>query len=94
VEFESNKGRDDARARQLFYTVRGLSIALANEHNLFDLAFSISNVAADLFSSLPRASEQLQEDLQLLRERVAEQKIVPLKNFAGGSATEIQRFKN
>jgi peptidoglycan hydrolase-like protein with peptidoglycan-binding domain len=81
LRFEAYKGRDDAHARQLFYTVRGLSIGLANEHDLFDLSFSISNVAAEVFSSLPRASEQLQEDLQLLRERVAEQKILPLKNF-------------
>jgi peptidoglycan hydrolase-like protein with peptidoglycan-binding domain len=81
VEFDAHKGRDETRARQLFNEVRGLAIDLANQHNSFHVALSISNVAAEVFSSLPRATEQLKEDLPLLEERSAEALVIPLKTF-------------
>jgi hypothetical protein len=63
VELDAHKGRDEERARQLFNEVRGLAIDLANQHDSFHVALSISNIAAEVFRSLPRAAEQLKEDL-------------------------------
>lgn len=79
VELDAHKGRDEERARQLFNEVRGLSIDLANQHNSFHVALSISNIAAEVFLSLPRAAEQLKEDLPILEERSAEALVIPLR---------------
>jgi hypothetical protein len=79
LNFESRKGRDDERARTLFNVVRGLAIDLANEHESYDVALAISKVALDAFRSLPRGSQQLEQDLGLLEERSSEARVLPLK---------------
>jgi len=79
VELDAHKGRDEERARQLFNEVRGLAIDLANQHDSFHVALSISNIAAEVFRSLPRAVEQLKEDLPILEERSAEALVIPLR---------------
>jgi hypothetical protein len=79
VELDAHKGRDEERARQLFNEVRGLAIDLANQHDSFHVALSISNIAAEVFRSLPRAAEQLKEDLPILEERSAEALVIPLR---------------
>ncbi len=81
LELDAYKGRDEGRARQLFNEVRSLSIDLANEHQRFDSALSISKCSAEHFKLLPRAAEQLKEDLAVLEDRSAEEHIVPLKKL-------------
>lgn len=84
IDSEAQKGRDETRSRQLCYTVRNLCIDRANEHGDFASALAISEVASEIFRSLPRASEQLAEDAQLLKEKITEGKLTPLKNFING----------
>ncbi|MCG2639413.1 MULTISPECIES: peptidoglycan-binding protein [Bradyrhizobium] len=84
IDSEAQKGRDETRSRQLCFTIRSLCIDRANEHGDFASALSISEVASEIFRSLPRASEQLAEDAQLLKERITEGKITPLKKFIDG----------
>jgi hypothetical protein len=79
VDLDAHKERDEERARKLFNEVRSLAIDLANQHDSFDVALSISNLAAEIFHSLPRAVEQLKEDLPVLKERSAEALVTPLK---------------
>ena len=79
LQLDAHKGRDEARARQLFYEVRSLAIDLANDHQQFDSALLLSKLSAEHFSLLPRAAEQLKEDLAVLEERSAEKHVVPLK---------------
>jgi peptidoglycan hydrolase-like protein with peptidoglycan-binding domain len=81
IELDAHKERDEERARKLFNEVRSLAIDLANKHDSFDVALSISNIAAEVFRSLPRAAEQLKEDLRILEERSAEALVIPLKNW-------------
>jgi hypothetical protein len=54
---------------------------LANEHNSFDVALSIAKAAAEAFKLLPRAMEQLREDLALLEMWSAEASAVPLQKW-------------
>ncbi|MEY9109325.1 hypothetical protein ABH999_005521 [Bradyrhizobium yuanmingense] len=84
IDSEAQKGRDETRSRQLCFTIRSLCIDRANEHGDFASALSISEVASEIFRSLPRASEQLAEDAELLKERITEGKISPLKAFIDG----------
>lgn len=84
IESEAQKGRDEIGSRRLFFTIRSLCIDRANEHGDFASALSISEVAFEIFRALPRASEQLAEDAQLLKERITEEKISPLKRFIDG----------
>jgi peptidoglycan hydrolase-like protein with peptidoglycan-binding domain len=81
VELDAHKGRDEERARLLFNEVRGLAIDLFNKHDSFHAALSISNIAAEVFHLLPRALEQLKEDLAILEERSAEAFVVPLRKW-------------
>ena len=81
VEFDAHKGRDEERARALFNEVRGLAVDLANEHDSFDVSLSISKVASEIFKSLPRATDQLENDLRFLEERSTELLVVPLKKW-------------
>jgi peptidoglycan hydrolase-like protein with peptidoglycan-binding domain len=79
LDFESRKGRDEERARTVFNEVRGLAIDLANEHESYDVALAISEVALEIFRLLPRGSQQLEQDLRLLEERSSEALVLPLK---------------
>jgi hypothetical protein len=81
LELDAHKGRDEERARQLYNEVRSVSIDLANKHDSLDVALSITKAAADAFKLLPRATEQLREDLTLLEERSAEVNVVPLQKW-------------
>ncbi|MCC8978672.1 peptidoglycan-binding protein [Bradyrhizobium acaciae] len=81
IESEASKGRDDPRSRQLYFTIRNLCLDRANQHDDYISALAISEVASEAFEALPRASEQLAEDDQVLRDRIAERRIVPLKDF-------------
>lgn len=81
IESEAKKGRDDVRSRQLYYTIRNLCIERSNQYDDFGSALAISESAAEIFKSLPRASEQLVEDTQLLKERIVEAKVTPLKRY-------------
>jgi peptidoglycan hydrolase-like protein with peptidoglycan-binding domain len=81
IDSEAQKGRDETRSRQLYFTIRNLCIDRANEQSDFASALAISEVASEIFRSLPRASEQLAEDAQLLKERITEGKITPLNKF-------------
>jgi hypothetical protein len=72
MALEAHKGRDDGRARELFHQVRGLAVDVANDHQQYDLALSLTKVALEAFSALPRAADQLKEDLLLLEERAGE----------------------
>lgn len=86
IDTEARKGRDEPRSRELCLTIRSFCIDRANHHNDFASALAINEIALEAFKSLPRASEQLIEDAQLLKERLTESKIVPLKNFIDGTS--------
>jgi hypothetical protein len=75
IDSEASKERDDPRARQLYFTIRNLCLDRANQHDDFVSALAISEVASKAFESLPRASEQLAEDDQVLRDRITERRI-------------------
>jgi hypothetical protein len=47
MALEAHKDRDYARARELFHQVRGLAIDLANDHQQYDLALSLTKVALE-----------------------------------------------
>lgn len=79
--FDAHKERDEERARQFFNEVRSLAIDLANEHDRFDTALSISKLCVQYFQLLPRAVDQLKEDLLVLERRSSESSVVPLKNL-------------
>lgn len=81
IEAEASKGRDEPRSRQLYFTIRNLCLDRANQHEDFVSALAISEAASKAFKSLPRASEQLAEDDEILRDRITERRIVPLKDF-------------
>ena len=61
--------------------VRSLAIDLANDHQQYALALSLTKVALEAFSALPRAADQLKEDFSLLEERAAEAGVEPLKKW-------------
>jgi peptidoglycan hydrolase-like protein with peptidoglycan-binding domain len=84
IDSEAKKEREETRSRQLYFVIRNLCIDRANEYGDFASALAISQVAVDTFKSLPRSSAQLAEDAQLLREKLAEGKIEPLKKFLDG----------
>ncbi len=99
LELDAHKGRDEERARQLFDEVRSLSIDLANQHQQYNSALSISRFCAEYFKLLPRAAEQLKEDLTVLEDRSAEEHVVPLKKLvdelrSSGLAMLLSDLKN
>jgi peptidoglycan hydrolase-like protein with peptidoglycan-binding domain len=98
VELDTHKGRDEGRARQLFVEIRDLSIDFADSHSRFDVALSISEIAADVFKSLPRAAEQLSEDRATLAKRSAEIHVLPLRRwieeFAGNPAVLVRDLEH
>jgi hypothetical protein len=64
--FESHMNRDDTQARDLFMQVRDLCIWLANEQQMYEAARSITQCCSDVFKELPRAIEQMREEIQTL----------------------------
>jgi hypothetical protein len=86
VELDAHKGRDQERASQLLLEVRNLSVELADQHNRLDVALSVSNIAADVFTLLPGATEQLNEDRAALEKRSAEIRVFPLRKWIEGLA--------
>jgi peptidoglycan hydrolase-like protein with peptidoglycan-binding domain len=98
VELDTHKGRDEGRARQLFTEIRDLSIDFADSHDRFDVALSISDIAADVFKALPRAAEQLNEDRATLTKRSAEIHVLPLRRWieelSGNSAVLVRDLEH
>jgi hypothetical protein len=64
--FESHMHREEAQARELYLYVRDLCIWLANEKKQFDTARKITLACAEIFKELPRAIEQMKEEIELL----------------------------
>jgi hypothetical protein len=89
IELEAHKGRDDERARELFGNVRSLAIDLANNHQRYDVALSLTTIALDVFSGLPRAAEQLKEDIPLLEERLADAALEPLRQWIANLGDDL-----
>jgi uncharacterized membrane protein (UPF0127 family) len=92
--FESYHHREDASARELYLHVRALCVSLANDKEQYGVARRITQACADVFSELPRALGQMQEDTKQLNELVNQQQAVKLLDpliKACGSAQENHR---
>lgn len=81
IALEAYKDRDHERASTLCYQLRSLAVDLANDHHQYDLALSLTKVALDSFSALPRAASQLKEDIPILESRVTEAGVEPLRKW-------------
>jgi hypothetical protein len=81
LRLEHHKGRDDAAGRSVYTALRGFSIAIANDKDRFDVALTLTQALSETFKLLPRAVEQIDEDVKTLDEQV---RIRPLKDFVNG----------
>ena len=68
--FEAHKGRDDAGAREFFASLRSSSITIANKRDRHDVALTLTQAYSEIFRNLPRALEQITDDLRTLNEQV------------------------
>ena len=92
--FESYHHREDASARELYLHVRALCVSLANDKEQYGVARRITRACADVFSELPRALGQMEEDTKQLNDLVNQQQAVKLLDpliKACGSAQENHR---
>ena len=89
---ESSKGRDDAEARLVFDDVRALAFKLIGDHGRADIALTVSQASAKAFARLPRASQQIAEDIKALDERVATQGADELARLVTGFADDLRRI--
>lgn len=78
---EEHKGRDDPRAREVFGEVRDIYLWVANEHGLHSLSVRILQAAIEAFARLPRASEQMAGDLEILQSNLAFEPFQPLAEY-------------
>ncbi|WP_414475829.1 peptidoglycan-binding protein [Microvirga sp. M2] len=78
---EEHKGRDDPRAREVFGEVRDIYLWVANEHGLHSLSGRILHAAIEAFARLPRASEQMAGDLDILQSNIAFEPFRPLVEY-------------
>jgi hypothetical protein len=79
VELDAYLGRDEERAWRLFNELRALSLELANDHDSSELALSVTKIVAEVFKSLPHATERLMEDVPLLQGQTPEANVVSLQ---------------
>lgn len=84
-----HKGRDEPSSRELFEFLRGISLDLANEKNAAAVALEISSVCATVFAELPRASSQLQEDIEALQNLADQAGTEELVRFAEGLRLDL-----
>ena len=87
---ENFKGRDDAEARRVFDDVRGLAFKLVGDLARPDIALTVSQASAKAFAKLPRASQQIAEDIKALDERVAAQGADGLARLVTGFADDLR----
>jgi hypothetical protein len=62
-------------SREVAIRIRDLSILLANEHNLFDLAAELTNIVKDVFAELPDFAELMEKDVESLQDLTEQQKL-------------------
>ncbi len=89
---ENFKGRDDAEARLVFDDVRALAFKLVGEHGRADVALAISQASAKAFARLPRAAQQIAEDIKALNERVATQGADDLARLVMEVGNDLRRI--
>ena len=70
---ESYKGRDEPEARAIYESVRSLSVEIANQHSLREVSLAITRVSSEVFSRLPRAKVQLDDERELLERLVQDE---------------------
>jgi hypothetical protein len=75
---EAHKGRSEPNSQSVFQELRSLAIDLANDHSRFDLSLSLTKASQEIFVNLPRASEQLSEDENKLKDTIETSRIAPL----------------
>lgn len=68
------RGIDEHHSQELFGEIRDVCISFANEQGLYSQALTISEIAAEVFSELPAAAENLEEDIETLSD-LASQKV-------------------
>jgi len=78
---EAHKGRDDPRAREVFGELRELYLWVANEHGQYSVSERILRAAMEAFARLPRASEQMAEDLEILQSNLVFERLRPLVDY-------------
>lgn len=76
--YDQSLERDEPASKQMFRTVREVSIDLANDSQSYAMALAVSRLCLRIFAELPSAVEQLKEDLEYLDQKVLETSISPL----------------
>jgi hypothetical protein len=80
--FESHMHREEPQARDLFLQVREVCIWLANDQQAYEVARIITQYCAEIFKELPRAFEQMKEEIgtlsQLCMQKTARTLLEPL----------------
>lgn len=96
--FEQSMDRDEPESRAMFEKIRALSLDLANNHEGYETSLALSSLCRDIFAELPRAVEQLDNDIEILDERVLATGAAPLieliakiEDSPHGLAAELKR---
>lgn len=92
MELEAHKGRDDPRASALFLELRETSLKLANDKGKHDASLAITKLALKEFKNLPRASDQLNDDIATLEEVIESEKLKPLLDEIGAAKADLKEF--
>ncbi len=90
--FEQAKGREEREAQAIQRMVRLLCLDLANVKSRSDVAFRISEAASAVFAELDRASKQLSDDLEQLRDNIALEKCAALEKLAKSAKGNLLAF--
>jgi peptidoglycan hydrolase-like protein with peptidoglycan-binding domain len=78
---EAHKGRDDPRARETYSEIRELGLELANDGGHYAVAEKLLRASMDAFSDLPRAREQMAEELAILEGNLTFALVKPLVDY-------------
>lgn len=92
MKLEAHKGRDDPRASALFLKLRETSLNLANDKSEHQTSLALTQLALETFNALPRASEQLKEDLAALKDLIEKEKLKPLLQEIEAAKTNIKEI--
>jgi tetratricopeptide (TPR) repeat protein len=80
--YETQRQREDATTREMYAKVRELALYLSNEKSEFESAGRVVAIASKVFSHLPRAAHQMEEDagqlVELRNDQLADELLTPL----------------
>lgn len=80
--YETHRQREDAATREMYGKVRQLALDLSNEKREFESAGKVVAIASEMFSHLPRAATQMEEEarqlVELRNDQLADELLTPL----------------